>query len=493
MSKRILVGGFKHETNTFSVLATGLEAYQARGLYRGEEILRTFPDTNSEIAGFLDVCAERGWAPVPSIVGDASPSGPVTREAFDEVAATLVRDAMAGDGVDAILLQLHGAMVAEHLLDGEGELLRLLRAAVGAGVPIGVTLDLHANVSEAMARHADVIVSYRTYPHVDQRAIAVECGRLTGKALDGEISPVCHVRRPPMLTGLDHGRTTAPGPMREALRQAAELMGMPGIHSVSVLAGFAKADMPDAGPAVVIVADRAIVDAPRLADEIVAHIWETRDVHTVETQTVDQAVATARTEGQAGRPVVIADFADNPGGGGYGDSTGLLRALIQSDLRNVGYSALFDPETAEACHRAGEGAAVDLSLGGKIDRKFGPPVEVAATVLKLTDGTFLLEGPMQAGVPADLGPSALIEASGVRVVVASKRYQNYDRMFFKSFGVQPAELAVVAVKSAQHFRAAYGEMAAAVVVVDEGDGITTDDVGAREYKTLRRPIYPIDL
>lgn len=493
MSKRILIGGFKHETNTFSVLPTGLDAYQARGLYRGEEIVGTFADTNSEIAGFLDVCAECGWTPVPSIVGDASPSGPVTRAAFDEFAATLARDATAGDGVDAILLQLHGAMVAEHLPDGEGELLRRIRAAVGPDVAIGVTLDLHANVSEAMARHADVIVSYRTYPHVDQRVIAIECGRLIGKALDGEISPVCYVRRPPMLTGLDHGRTTAPGPMLDALVQADELMGMPGIHSVSVQAGFAKADMPDAGPSIVVVADQSNVEALRWADEIVAHIWETRDVHTVETQTVDQAIATARAEGQAGRPVVIADFADNPGGGGYGDSTGLLRALIESGLQNVGYSALFDPETAAACHQAGEGAALTLSLGGKIDPKFGPPVEVRATVLKLTDGTFLLEGPMQAGVPADLGPSALIETGGVWVVVASKRYQNYDRMFFKSFGVEPADLAVVAVKSAQHFRAAYGEMAAAVVVVDEGDGITTDDVGAREYKTLRRPIYPIDL
>lgn len=494
MPKRVLIGGFKHETNTFSVLATDLEAYRSRCLVRGDEAARAFRETNSEIAGFLDMCEEQAWTPVLSVVADASPSGPVTQAAFEEIAGALLADATADGGVDAVLLQLHGAMVAETAPDGEGELLRRMRAAVGPGVPIGVTLDLHANVTEEMARNADVMVSYRTYPHVDQREVAHDCARLIARTLAGEIRPVCHVRRPPMLTGLDHGRTTAPGPMQDALRMAETMTASDAIHSVSVLAGFAKADIPDAGPSVAVVAERGSAEATAPADDIVAHMWATRDVHTVELQSLGQAIAAAKTAGAPGRPVVIADFADNPGGGGYGDSTGLLRALLESDVQNAGYGALFDPESADACHRVGEGADVDLALGGKVDPAFGPPVEVRAQVLKLTDGRFKLEGPMQAGVPVDMGPSALVEAAGLKIVIGSRRYQNYDRMFFKSFGLDPEGLSVIAVKSAQHFRAAYGRNAARiVVVVDEGDGVTTDDVSARRYVRLRRPIYPLDL
>ena len=492
MSRRVLIGGFKHETNTFSILPTDSNAFRARCLVLGSDIPHVFANTNTEIAGFLDICKANNWTPVPSVVADASPSGQVTRDAFEEIAEALIRDATAGSGVDAVLLQLHGAMVTEHSGDGEGLLLQRLRQALGATVPIGITLDLHANVTAEMVRYTDVVVSYRTYPHVDQRKIAMECAELIARTLSGDIQPVCLVRRSPQLTGLDHGRTTAPGPMLEALDQATSLMQSPGIYSVSILAGFPPADTPDAGPSVVVVADQTNHDAIQAADHIVAHIWTTRHETTVRLENTDNAIAVARAHGRPGHPVVIADFADNPGGGGYGDSTGLLRALIDSELDNIGYGALFDPESALACHRVGLGAQVALRLGGKVDPQFGPPVEVQARVLKLTDGKFRLQGPMQTGIPIDMGPSALIEACGVRIVVASRRYQNYDQMYFKSFGVDPASLAVVAVKSAQHFRAAYADMAAAIVVVDDGNGITSQDLSVRQYRHLRRPIFPLD-
>ena len=492
MTRRILIAGFKHETNSFSVLPTDLDAYRARCLCYGNDILDVFADTNSEIAGFLDVCAENEWTPVPSVVADASPSGIVTQDAYDAISNRILADATSDGSVDGVLLQLHGAMVAGHTPDGEGYLLRMLREALGPSVPIGVTLDLHGNVSEDMARYADAIVSYRTYPHIDQREIATECATLIGKTLSGDSQPVCHVRRPPMLTGLDHGRTTAPGPMREALHQAQTLMASANVHSVSVMAGFSPADTPDAGPSVVIVADRANANASEQADEIVSHVWETRQISTVELQSTKKAIAVAKEKGKPGAPVVIADFADNPGGGGYGDSTKLLRALIDSEMQHVGYSALYDPETAEACHRAGAGAVIPLSLGGKVDPQFGPSIDVEATILKLTDGKFPLEGPMQAGVPIDMGSSALIEIKGVQVVVSSRRYQNFDQMYFKSFGVDLGTLSVIAVKSSQHFRAAYGAMASEVVVVDDGNGITTEDPRARDYRKLRRPIFPLD-
>lgn len=493
MTKRVLIAGFKHETNTFSVLPTDIRAYQERCLYHGAEVPEVFRDTNSEIAGFMDVCERHGWEPVFSIVADASPSGVVTKAAYEEITGRILQDALAEGPVDAVLLQLHGAMVAEHTDDGEGLLLRMLRMQLGANVPIGATLDLHGNVTDDMARYSDVLVSYRTYPHIDQRDIANECGQLIARTIAGEIAPVVTVRRGPVLLGIDHGRTTAPGPMLEALAKAAVLTERPEVLSVSVMAGFAPADIPDVGPSVIVVGDGDDRAHRAEADRIVEFIWETRAVRTVSPATCADALRIARAEGKPGAPVVIADAADNPGGGGYGDSTGLLHALHESGLEKVAFGALIDPESAAACHAAGVGAHVPLQLGGKVDGVSGPPLACTAEVLALSDGRFRLEGPMQRGVPVDMGPSAAVRVGGLDIVIGSRRYQNYDRMFFMSFGLTPGDYAVVALKSAQHFRAAYAPGASAIVMVDEGNGITTMNPTSRTYRNVRRPIYPLDL
>jgi microcystin degradation protein MlrC len=493
MTKRVLIAGFKHETNTFSILPTDISSYRERALFSGAEVADVFRDTNSEIAGFMDVAERHGWQPCFSVVADASPSGRVTKAAYEEITGRILADAVADGPVDAVLLQLHGAMVADHTDDGEGLLLRLLRQKLGPSVPIGATLDLHANVTDDMARYADVIISYRTYPHVDQREIANECGDLIARTLAGEITPVCTVRRPPMVAGVDLGRTTAPGPMRDALAMASTLSEKPTTLSVSVLAGFAAADIPDVGPSVIVVGD-GYDPAHRVeADRIVSFIWQTREIRTVEPSTSAEAVAVAQEKAQVGAPVVIADAADNPGGGGYGDSTRLLHALFESGLERIAFGAFFDPETAAACHAAGVGSKVDLRLGGKVDAVSGPPFVGQGEVIALGDGRFRLEGPMQAGVPIDMGPSAAVRIGGLDIVVASRRYQNYDRMFFRSLGLEPQDYAVIAVKSSQHFRAAYAPGASAVVMVDEGNGITTTDVTSRTYEQVRRPVWPFDI
>jgi microcystin degradation protein MlrC len=493
MTKRVLIAGFKHETNTFSVLPTDIESYRERGLFSGTEVADVFRDTNSEIAGFMDVAQRYGWQPCLSAVADASPSGRVTQAAYEEITGRILADAVADGPVDAVLLQLHGAMVADHTDDGEGLLLQQLRQKLGSSVPIGVTLDLHANVTDDMARYADVIVSYRTYPHIDQREVANECGDFIARAVAGEIAPVTTVRRAPMLNGVDLGRTTAPGPMRDALALAKEISEGPTVLSISVLAGFAAADIPDVGPSVVIVGDGYDPAHRAEADRIVSFMWQTRDMRTVEPSTNAEAVAVARENAKVGAPVVIADAADNPGGGGYGDSTGLLHALHESGLEKIAFGALFDPESAAACHAAGKGAEVDLHLGGKVDTISGPPLVCKGEVLALSDGRFRLEGPMQAGVPVDMGPSAAVRVGGLDIVVGSRRYQNYDRNFFRTLGLEPADYAVIAVKSSQHFRAAYAPGASTVVMVDEGNGITTLDVKSRTYAHVRRPIWPFDL
>ncbi|MGE0697884.1 MAG: M81 family metallopeptidase [Hyphomicrobiaceae bacterium] len=493
MARKVLIGGFKHETNTFSRLLTGLDAYRARSLHIGGDIAKAYAGTRTEIAAFLDAAKRHGWQPILSIVGDATPSGLVTREAFDTFAGHMLETIRTEGAVDAVLLQLHGAMVCEHTPDGEGSLLRLVRRAVGPDVPIGVTLDLHANVTHAMAHNADVIVAYRTYPHIDSYEIATECADLIARTLAGEIHPTVTLAQGAMIDGLDHGRTTTPGPMTEAIAMARDMMREPGVHSVSVLAGFAKADIADVGPSALVVGDGYDPRFRDMATRIMTHAWETRHRTSLVPLTAAEAVRIAREKGRAGTPVVIADYADNPGGGGYSDSAGLLKAMIDAGLDNAAMSAICDPEAAAACHKAGIGGRLRLAIGGKIDPLFGPTIEAEGTVTALTDGRFRIEGPMMRGVEVNMGPSAVFRIGGVEVVLASKRYQNYCQTFFSSLGIEPRSRTVLAVKSMQHFRAAYQPIASEVLIVDEGNGITSNDVSKLPYRHVRRPIFPLDL
>lgn len=492
MITRVLIAGFKHETNTFCKLPTDLDAYRARGLYYGEEMRTALAGTNTEIAGFLDACERHGWEPVLTVAGDATPAGKVTREAFDEVSGHILKVIDEQGSPDAILLQLHGAMVGEDHEDGESALLSLIREKVGGDVPIGVTHDLHANVTDRTGALADVLVSYRTYPHIDQYKTATLCADLIARVLAGEIDPKVTVARGPQLDGADHGRTTAPGPMLDILKMADALKDEHGLLSVSVNAGFPWADISYVGPTAIVVADKDNEGAGTAAAALREELWRTRAVLTIGLVSAAEALAEARRTGSIGSPFVIADFADNPGGGGYGDSTGLLRAMIEAKLDNAALSSLYDPECVAACLAAGEGAELELHLGGKHEPALGAPVTARGTVTGLYDGSFKLEGPMSTGVAINIGPAAVFRVGGIDVVLASKRAQNYDRQFFKAFGIEPTERSILAVKSAQHFRADYTPIASGIAVVDEGGGITSHNFKSLDYRNIRRPIWPLD-
>lgn len=491
MPCKVLIAGFKHETNTFSRLSTTMGDYQARALHRGDAIAKAFAGTNSEVAAFLDGCKRNGWSPVLSVVADATPSGKLTRDCYEAIAGEIVTDA-AREQPDVVLLNLHGAMVAEHQDDGEGELIERIHGAVGSATVIAATLDLHANVTDRMAQTADILVSYRTYPHIDTYETAEEAVDLVARTLSGEIKPVTVVCRGPQIIGLDGGRTTSPGPMTEALAMAAKLKVERGLLSVSLNAGFFKADIAEVGPSVVIVGegDRGRLEAH--AAPLLEHIKATRDVSTVTYATVANAISVARNKGRVGAPVVIADFADNPGGGGYSDSTGILRGLLAAGIDNAAISPIFDPTSASACHAAGLGATLTLDVGGKIDPDLAPPARVTGTVTHLSDGRFTITGPMMTGMRIDLGPTATLKCGGVEIVIGSKRFQNYDLGYFRIGGIEPKDRAVLVVKSMQHFRAAYAPIASEIVVVDEGDGITSSEVARLPFKKVRRPVYPLD-
>jgi len=495
MSDRVLIAQAKHETNTFSRLPTDLDAYAKRMLCTGAEIPRAVRGTNSELGGFLEVAEHAGWAPTFGVAADATPSGRLTAACWTHL-KTAILEALEREGpFDGVLLALHGAMVCETTEDGEGDLLEAIRRRVGPELPVVATLDLHANLTDAMARHANAFVTYRSYPHVDMAARGVEAGQLLMRALRGEIRPRSLVRRGPQLDGADHGRSQS-GPMVELLKRAAQHMREPGILVVNVQAGFPWADIRDVGPSIAVSFD-ANVDgaagrAAAIAEEMMGFVWETRHEKTIAMLSADAALARCLRAEYDGRPMVLADFSDNPGGGSYGDSTALLRAMVEARIENAAFATIADAETAAIAHRAGTGAEIRVKLGGKHDAALSPGLEVAARVVSLSDGRFVYEGPMQRGIAASLGPSAVLKIGAVEVVVASNRFQVYDRQFFASQGIDPTAKRVLAVKSAHHFRAAFEPMAREVIVVDAA-GITSPDPRKFPYRNVRRPVWPLDM
>ncbi len=501
MTPRILVAKFAHETNRFSSRPTGLDAFRANMLYAGSEIPDRLRDTNSEIAGFLDVAQEQGWTMVPTVAANAGPSGVVTAEAERFVTDGILAG-LDGGPVDGVLLALHGAMVTETDDDGEGALLLKLRDRLGPEVPIMATLDLHANVTDRMASLATALFSYRTYPHVDMRERGAEAARLMARRLAGDCRPVTVVSRGPLLVGCDDGRTTGTGQMLDHLAAARRLEGEePGILSVSVNAGFVDADIAEAGPSVTVTGDGASPRWRELADGIMAEIWRRRDESSVEIMSPEEAIRRAvyahgKKETGSG-PVVIADFADNPGAGAYGDATRLLEIMIGAGMRNAAIGGLYDPDAAAEMHGAGIGAELTLPLGGKTNpARGGGPLTLTGTVTALGSGKFVHEGPMSTGVAGDLGPSACFRVTGaegadIDILVVSINVQMLDRALFRAVGIQPEGKDFLAVKSQQHFRGAFGPIASEILVCDTG-GMSSDDLSYRTFKKVRRPIHPLD-
>jgi len=494
---RILTAVFKHETNTFSPLPTDMAAYAARTLRYGADVPAYFTGTATEMGAFIDAARDHGWDLVHSVAGDATPSGKVTRAAFEQIVGTMEEALRTQGPFDAVLLCLHGAMVAEHVDDGEGEILRRLRAIVGDALPIGITLDLHANVTDAMATHANVIVSYRTYPHVDQYDTGRRCADLIARTIAGEIEPVCRVARGPMIDAVDHGRTTAPGPMLETLRAADALRAqMPGVLDVGINAGFAWADIADAGPSVVVVADRktGFVDTASITQPLLQQMWRDRRRATVRPLPLSEGVAAVRDAlaKPADGIVLVADCADNPGGGGLESSVALLGALIEAGIDSVAFGILCDPVTLQACTEAGAGAQLAVQLGGTSGGPFKGPLALQVQVVSVQPGRFTFTGPMSRGIALDIGPTVVLRAGDIDIVVAGSRHQVLDPGFFTHAGLDPTDYAVVVVKSSQHFRAAFGPIAREILVIDSCDGLTSFDLKAFGHKNVRRPVYPLD-
>lgn len=480
---RIAVGGLHHETNTFAPQPATFERFaEADGwpeLSRGSALFANTAGINLAVTGFADAARMAGHELVPLVWANAGPSGPVTADAYERIVGWLLEDVRAALPVDAVFLDLHGAMVTEHLEDGEGELLARLRSVVGPTVPIVAALDLHANVSQAMVDGSDALVAYRTYPHVDMAETGARCLPLLERCLTGE-RPAKAFRRGEFLVGLPW-QCTQIEPARGLYARAAELEGA-ATGSVSICMGFPAADVPCCGPAFLAYGDGADAAATELAAAYAAgegsfagRLWSPED-----------AIRHVAAAG-LGPPIILADTQDNPGGGGTGDTTGLLAALIEADAQGAVLALLADAEAAALAHVAGRGSMLrGLALGGRS----GPLGVEAVTgdweVMALGDGRFTATGPVYGGNRMDLGPMAAlrpVRAPGTTVLVSTRRVQAADQEMMRHLGYEPAAQRLLALKSSVHFRADFEPVAREVLVV-ESPGVVTADPGRLPFRRL---------
>jgi microcystin degradation protein MlrC len=483
---RIAVAGFQHETNTFAPFgATYADFERADGwpaLTLGNDILDLFPSLNIATGGFLAAMLPRHEI-VPLAWCSAEPCAEVEDAAFDRVAG-LVLDGLAAAGrLDGLYLDLHGAMVTQSHQDGEGELLRRIRARVGPELPIVVSLDLHANLTAAMVERADALAIYRTYPHIDMAETGAEAARLMEMLLGGT-RLVRDLRPLPYLVPLNAQCTDAE-PCRALYGLVAQSQ-RGAIARTDFAAGFPAADIHDAGPAILVQGTDA-AQVARTADALLAAGLAAEDRFDGRMVPPGEAVRLARGAARPGRPAVLAEVQDNPGGGGSSDGTGLLRALVSEGAGRAALALFWDPAAAERAHQAGIGAELELALGGRFtpgDRPFAGRFRVEA----LSSGSFLYGGVMLRGVTASLGPMAVLRVLGapgdVRVVVNSVRFQCLDLEIFRHIGIEPTELDILGVKSTVHFRADFAPIAAAIIPVD-APGLLPCRLEHLDYRRLR--------
>lgn len=484
---RIAIGGFLHESHSFAPRPTTYHDFRNPGsrspVLMGEELIPGLRDRSAGTAGAIAVGEEFGVRLVPLTWAGASPAGPVQDEAFERLAALICAHlSMALDEgpLDGIYLDLHGAAVADSFPDAEGELLRRVRAITGPDLPLVISLDPHANVTPTMVALADAIAPYRTYPHIDMKAAGARAMRLLIERITRGKPFAKAYRQLDFWIPLG-GQCTMFPPMAPVMDYRAALADQTGVSELAFCFGFPYADFPDCGGTIAAFGDTQ-AQADEAADALLADLNAREPTFVQDTLPSARAVAEAlRLAPQRNGPIVLADTQDNPGGGGHGDTTELLSELVAQNATGAVVCLINDAESATACHAAGVGAYVSLSLGGKSD---GVPFETAARVEKLTDGRFTLTGPMGAGNPANLGPTALIDIQGVRVIVTSRKAQAHDQAIIRHVGIEPSECPILALKSSVHFRADFTPIAGEIIVAI-APGPVVADPGILNFRHVR--------
>src|SRR6201991_2184322 len=483
---RIAVGGFLPETNTFAPTKATYDAFVHGGgwpgMKLGDEVLKSIRNINVGLAGFIGAAESEGWELVPTIFAAATPSAHVTRDAYERITKVMLDGIAAAENLDGIYLDLHGAMVTEHFDDGEGELLARVRQIIGKDLPLVVSLDLHANVTPAMVEHADALVAYRTYPHVDMADTGRAAAQHLALLLSTKQKFAKAFRQLPFLIPISW-QCTNDEPTKGIYRKLAALQN-DAVPTLSFAPGFPAADFRDCGPSV-FAYGRTQADADAAADTIANVIIGHENDFDGRIYTPDEGVRYAMELAKtAGKPIVIADTQDNPGAGGDSDTTGMLRALVRNNATKAAIGVIYDPASARAAHAAGAGTTVTLALGGKSGISGDAPYQETFVVEALSDGQFVAPGPYFGGRDMDMGPSACLRIGDVRVVVSSHKAQLADQSMYRYVGIEPTQQSILVNKSSLLFRADFEPIAERLIIC-AAPGAMPADTAALPWTRLR--------
>ncbi len=476
---RIFIATLGTETNTFSPLPTGRQTFEEtlclREASRHSTHFAAVPVVTWRRLGEAD-----GHTMVESLSAFAQPGGPTVRAVYERFRDEILRDLEAAHPVDAVLLFLHGAMVAEGYDDCEGDVIRRCRAIVGPRVAIGVELDLHCHLTAAMVDHATVVMTFKEYPHVDVGERAADLYRLVIAAARGAVRPVSALYDCRMF-----GMFRTPvAPVRGFVDRLKAAEGRDGVLAVSFGHGFPWGDVEDVGARILAVTDGEPEQAGRLAEALGREIFALRDQTVTAHVSPDEAIDRARQLGSG--PVVLADVADNAGGGAPGDSTFILKRLVERGVRGAAVGCFWDPLTVRFCAEAGVGATFALRVGGKCGTVSGDPLDLRVTVRNVVPR--LVQTGLSGG-QADFGQAAWVEAEGIDVVLTTIRSQTFGPDAFGNLGLDVRQRQLVAVKSTQHFYAAFAPIARAVLYVSTPGAIPPDFAGI-PYTKRRTPFWP---
>ena len=483
---RVAIGGISHETNTFSNVKTTIEYFKNLEWEHGQEILDNHTGVRDFLGGMIAEGMRQGVELVPTFSTRANPSGLIPRETLDEILDNLLSSIRQAGPVDGICLALHGGGIAEGADDLEGTILTKVREVVGYEIPIVVTLDLHANLTDTMLKEANALFGVNFYPHVDCYERGEEAMANLLKIIKGECKPVMRLKKLPMMLS---SSTTDLSPAKDINEICWEWEKQPSVIDCTFFHGFSQTDLPDMRVGVLTITDNDPELAERICEDVTAKIWERRHEFYIEHPGPSEGLELALQE--EGGPIVINETSDNPGAGTPGDGTHLLRAMIEMNIPNSCFGFICDPETVEAAHQSGVGTYIDVRLGGKTDKLHGEPIEARAYVKTLSDGQFVQTSVMNRGRKVNLGKAARLQIGNVDVIVSSRKSQTMDEQVFLLHGIDVTMYKIVALKSENHFRAAFTPLAKKIITVDS-PGLSSFNLKYYNYTRVQRPVMPLD-
>jgi microcystin degradation protein MlrC len=488
---KIAIGSLMQETNTFASVKTTLETFRSYYLLYGDELFTGYKDARVEVPGFIDVLREANVEITPLIAGFAASSGVLTRSTFDQLVNDLTTRLQAALPVDGVLLALHGAMCVEDEPDAEGEMLEKVRAVVGAEIPIGVSLDLHAHVTPRMIENATFIIGYQNYPHTDMYETGIRTARLILDTLHGRYQPKTAIAKRPMVLSPVNARTLE-GPLKIVADVAREMERSGRTLHGSLFPVQPWMDIPDLGFGVIVVADKNLADAQAAADELAEMAWAIRADCEPDLVPLYDAIRIA-LEAPEGL-TVVGDAGDAPSGGAAADNIGVLKALLEygaDRVKRPTFLTLCDAEAAQAAAKAGIGSEITLRVGHKLSTMDGEPLTITGRVRLLAEGTYLMSGAGSTGLTMNNGLTAVIAIGNISLCVRSLPAFEWDPAMYASLGLDLRTAALAFVKSPSHFRATFGPIADRILIADT-PGPTCANMRKVKFTRVTRPLYPLD-